>query len=106
MIKYTILIRITLFQISDKGEDVCGWMDAVLYMLASDHVLEAKEDELGEFFNLIFLLSRVSQGVYRGVLLSKFYLSSYFNVHPCTYMYVHYTASRRGQKLNFKNSPP
>ena len=72
MIKYTILIRITLFQISDKGEDVCGWMDAVLYMLASDHVLEAKEDELGEFFNLIFLLSRVSQGVYRGVLLSKF----------------------------------
>ena len=72
IIKYTILIRITLFQISDKGEDVCGWMDAVLYMLASDHVLEAKEDELGEFFNLIFLLSRVSQGVYRGVLLSKF----------------------------------
>ena len=72
MIKYTILIRITLFQISDKGEDVCGWMDAVLYMLASDHVLEAKEDELGEFFYLIFLLSRVSQGVYRGVLLSKF----------------------------------
>ena len=61
-----------MFQISDKGEDVCGWMDAVLYMLASDHVLEAKEDELGEFFNLIFLLSRVSQGVYRGVLLSKF----------------------------------
>ena len=44
MIKYTILIRITLFQISDKGENVWGWMDAVLYMLASDHVLEAKED--------------------------------------------------------------
>ena len=72
MIKYTILIRITLYQISDKGENVWGWVDAVLYMLASDHVLEAKEDELGEFFNLIFLLSRVSQGVYRGVLLSKF----------------------------------
>ena len=72
MIKYTILIRITLYQISDKGEDVWGGVDAVLYMLASDHVLEAKEDELGEFFNLIFLLSRVSQGVYRGVLLSKF----------------------------------
>ena len=70
MIKYTILIRITLFQISDKGEDVCGWMDAVLYMLASDHVLEAKEDKLGDFF--IFLLSRVGLGVYRGVLLSKF----------------------------------
>ena len=40
------MIKYTLFQISDKGEDVCGWMDAVLYMLASDHVLEAKEDEL------------------------------------------------------------
>ena len=47
IIKYTILIGITLFQISDKGEDVCGWMGAVLYMLASVHVLEAKEDELG-----------------------------------------------------------
>ena len=54
MIKYTILIRITLFQISDKGEDVCGWMDAVLYMLASVHVLEAKEDELEEFCKLFF----------------------------------------------------
>ena len=48
MIKYKILIRIiTLFQISDKGEDVCGWIGAVLYMLASVRVLEAKEDELG-----------------------------------------------------------
>ena len=27
------------------GEDVWGVEDAVLYMLASDHVLEAKEDE-------------------------------------------------------------
>ena len=44
MIEYTILIRITLFQIPDKGENVWGWVDAVLYMLASDHVLEAKED--------------------------------------------------------------
>ena len=44
MIKYTILIKITLLQILDKGEDVWGWVDAVLYMLASDHVLEAKED--------------------------------------------------------------
>ena len=48
------MIKYTLFQISDKGEDVCGWMGAVLYMLASDHVLEAKEDELGEFFKLFF----------------------------------------------------
>ena len=37
--------------------------------LASVHVLEAKEDELGDFF--IFLLSRVGLGVYRGILLSK-----------------------------------
>ena len=36
------------------GEDVWGVEDAVLYMLASDHVLEAKEDELGEFFKLFF----------------------------------------------------
>ena len=42
MKKYKSLIRITLFQISDKGEDVWGGVDAVLYMLASDHVLEAK----------------------------------------------------------------
>ena len=28
------------------GEDVWGVEDAVFYMLASDHVLEAKEDEL------------------------------------------------------------
>ena len=41
MIKYTILIKILLYQISDKGENVWGWVDAVLYMLASDHVLEA-----------------------------------------------------------------
>ena len=46
MIKYTILIRISLYHISDKDENVWGWVDAVLYMLASDHVLEAKEDEL------------------------------------------------------------
>ena len=44
--EYTCLIRITLFQISDKGEDVWGGVDAVFYMLASDHVLEAKEDEV------------------------------------------------------------
>ena len=44
MIEYTILIRITLFQIPDKGENVWGWVDAILYMLASDHVLEATED--------------------------------------------------------------
>ena len=49
-IKYTILIKITLFQIEGDGEDVWGWVDAVLFMLASDHVLEAKEDELREFF--------------------------------------------------------
>ena len=54
--KIYILIRIILFQISDKGEDVCGWMDAVLYMLASDHVLEAKEDELRDFFNYDFII--------------------------------------------------
>ena len=54
MKKYTSLIRITLFQISDKGEDVWGGVDAVLFMLASDHVLEAKEDELGEIFKLFF----------------------------------------------------
>ena len=36
------------------GEDVWGVEDAVFYMLASDHVLEAKEDELGEFFKLFF----------------------------------------------------
>ena len=54
MIKYTILIRITLYQILEKGENVWGWVDAVLYMLASVHVLEAKEDELGEFFKLFF----------------------------------------------------
>ena len=50
MKKYSSLIRITLFQISDKGEDVWGGVDAVLYMMASDHVLEAKEDELRTFF--------------------------------------------------------
>ena len=33
MIEYTILIRITLFQIPDKGENVWGWVDAILYML-------------------------------------------------------------------------
>ena len=54
MIKYTILIKITLFQIVGDSEDVWGWMDAVLSMLASDHVLEAKEDELGEIFKLFF----------------------------------------------------
>ena len=43
-----------MFQILDKGEDVWGWVDAVLFMLASDHVLEAKEDELGEIFKLFF----------------------------------------------------
>ena len=47
MIKYTILIRITLYQISDKGENVWGGEDAVLYMLALDHVLEAEEDSEG-----------------------------------------------------------
>ena len=31
MLKYTILIRITLFQISDKGENGLGGVDAVLY---------------------------------------------------------------------------
>ena len=56
MIKYTILIRMTLFQILDKGEDVWGWVDAVLYMLASDHVLEAKEDELREFLSAFFII--------------------------------------------------
>ena len=54
MIKYTILIKITSFQILDKGENVCGCVDAVLSMLASDHVLEAKEGELGEIFKLFF----------------------------------------------------
>ena len=54
MIKYTILIKITLFQIEGDGEDVWGWVDAVLFMLASDHVLEAKEDELKEIFKLFF----------------------------------------------------
>ena len=54
MIKYTILIRITLYQILEKGENVWGWVDAVLYMLASDHVLEAKEDELRKFLKLLF----------------------------------------------------
>ena len=50
MIKYTIFIRFALFQILEKGEDVWGWVDALLFMLASGHVLEAKEDEPGEFF--------------------------------------------------------
>ena len=54
MIKYTILIRITLFQFEGDGEDVWGWVDAVLFMLASDHVLEAKEDELVKDFKLFF----------------------------------------------------
>ena len=31
------------------GEDVWGVQDAVFYMLAPDHDLEAKEDELGDF---------------------------------------------------------
>ena len=31
MVRYTILIRITLFQISDKGENGLGGVDAVLY---------------------------------------------------------------------------
>ena len=47
MIEYTILIKITLFQILDEGEDVWGWVDTVLFVLAAHHVLEAKEDELG-----------------------------------------------------------
>ena len=54
------------------GEDVWGVEDAVFYMLASDHDLEAKEDELGDFFKIMILLSRVGLGVYRGILLSKF----------------------------------
>ena len=53
-IKYTILIKITLFQIEGDGEDVWGWVDAVLFMLASDHVLEAMEDELREIFKYFF----------------------------------------------------
>ena len=36
------------------GEDVWGVEDAVFYMLASDHVLEAKKDELGEFLKYFF----------------------------------------------------
>ena len=36
-----------------KSEDVWGGVDAELYMLASDHVLGAKEDELGEFFSFL-----------------------------------------------------
>ena len=63
MKKYTIFIRITLFQIADKDEDVWGGVDAVLYMLASDHVLEANEDELRKFLKFFFLLSRVGLGV-------------------------------------------
>ena len=35
-----------------KSEDVWGGVDAELYMLASDHVLGTKEDELREFFKL------------------------------------------------------
>ena len=38
-------------------------MDAVLFMLASDHVPEAKEDELEEIFKLFFLLFGVGLGV-------------------------------------------
>ena len=52
--KYKILIRITFFQISDIGVDVLGGVDAVLYMLASDHVLDAKEDELRDFLSDLF----------------------------------------------------
>ena len=52
MLKYTILVKITLFQIEGNVEDVWGWVNAVLLMLASDHVLEAKEDELGDFLKL------------------------------------------------------
>ena len=33
-------------------EDVWGVEDVVFYMLASDHDLEAKEDELEDFFKL------------------------------------------------------
>ena len=56
LIKYTIFIRITLFQIADKDEDVWGGVDAVLYMLASDHVQGAKEDELRKFVKLLFII--------------------------------------------------
>ena len=56
MIKYTILIKITLFQISGKDVDVWGGVDAVLYMLAPDHVLGANEDELKQIFKLFFII--------------------------------------------------
>ena len=38
------------------GEDVWGVEDAVLYMLPSDHVLGAKEDELRDFLNYDFII--------------------------------------------------
>ena len=81
-IKYTILIKITLFQIEGDGEDVQGGVDAVLFMLASDHVPEAKEDELEEIFKLFFYYLGQVQVYTRGYFCQNSqsdYLSSYFS---------------------------
>ena len=53
-ILYLRVCHIHNFSDPCRDEDVWGGVDAVLYMLASDHVLEAKEDELRKFLKLLF----------------------------------------------------
>ena len=45
-----------IFQTPKSMRMARGGVDAVLYLLAWDHVLEAKEDELQDFFDYFYYI--------------------------------------------------
>ena len=60
------LTKITLFQISYKGEDGLGGVDAVLYQQDWDHVLQGIEDEVVGTSNPLEIVLGVMEGQIRG----------------------------------------
>ena len=66
MVKYIILTKFTLFQISDKGEDGLGGVDPVLYQQNWDHVLYGIVDEVVWTSNLLEMVLGVIEGLIRG----------------------------------------
>ena len=80
MIKYTILIRITLFQISDMGGDGLGGVDAVLYQ-------EDLENGVVGTSNLLEMVPGVLEGQTSGGLFSNSLFDPSVigaNIHPFT----------------------
>ena len=75
MVKYIILTKFTLFQISDKGEDGLGGVDPVLYQQDWDHVLDGIVDEVVGTSNLLEMVL----GVMEGLIMGGFYLDSIFD---------------------------